>query len=251
MINSESSGEQSSNRPYAPTTNVTSVIQRLRTRNLPERVDAEYLRDAGIPEGTNGRTLFAMKFLGLIDENSFLTDALKAIHTSTDEEYQKILSGLIRESYKEVFNVVNPAEDTQDKIVNVFRRYTPASQRERMVVFFLGMCKEAGIPTLDVQKARSMGTNKPIIKRPLREPVTKQSRRESAGHFEKPSKDLHPAIIGLMGALPPEGVSMSEDKLNQWIAMAKATLRFIYPIEDAIKSENDNGNDESIKENKE
>ena len=54
------------NRPYAPPSNVASVLQRLRSRNLPDRIDAEYLRDAAIPEGTVARTLVALRFLGLV-----------------------------------------------------------------------------------------------------------------------------------------------------------------------------------------
>ena len=128
------------NRPYGPPSNVTAVLHRLRSRNLPDRVDAEYLRDAGVSEGTVGRTLFALRFLDLVADDGQPTQALRSIHTSTDEEYRTILSGLVREAYSDVFNVIDPAEDSQDRILNVFRRYTPASQRNRMVIFFLGMC---------------------------------------------------------------------------------------------------------------
>ena len=50
-------GRDSNNRPYPPPSNVVSVLQRLRSRNLPEQIDAEFLRDANIPEGTINRTL--------------------------------------------------------------------------------------------------------------------------------------------------------------------------------------------------
>src|SRR3990167_4468206 len=40
-----------SNRPYAAPANIISVLQRLRSRKLPEVVDVDYLRDAGIPDG--------------------------------------------------------------------------------------------------------------------------------------------------------------------------------------------------------
>ena len=124
-----------SNRPYPPPSNVIAVIQRLRNKNLPESVNSEYLRDSNIPEGTISRTIFALRFLGLINEKGEPTAALRAIASSTDEEYEKILGGLIRNAYREVFIEVNPSVDSQLRIVNFFRRYTPASQRERMVVF--------------------------------------------------------------------------------------------------------------------
>src|SRR5581483_8199571 len=117
--------EPSNYRPYAPPSNVISILQRIRSRNLNDRIDTEYLRDAGIPDGTVARTLSALRFLGLVGEAGEPTQALRTIHTSTDEEYRATLAGLLREAYAEVFNVIDPAEDTQDRILNVFRRYTP------------------------------------------------------------------------------------------------------------------------------
>ena len=54
---------ESANRPYTPPSNLISVLERVRSRNLPERIDLEYLRDLGIPEGTVHRTFFALRFL--------------------------------------------------------------------------------------------------------------------------------------------------------------------------------------------
>lgn len=211
----ESIRERTDNRPYPPPSNVISVLQRLRTRNLPERIDTEYLRDAAVPEGTITRTLFATRFLGLINEANEPTEQLKSIHTSTAEEYQKILSGLIRESYKDIFNVVDPSKDSQDRILNIFRRYKPASQRNRMVIFFLGMCREAGISTLDLPKARSMSEN--------------SASRRGRGSTPIKESDINPALDGLIRSLPKPGKCLSPERRKQWLDMADATLRFIYP----------------------
>jgi len=218
--------ETETNRPYTPPSNVISVLQRIRSRNLPEGIDLEYLRDAGIPEGTVHRTFFALRFLKLIGEKGELTDALKAIATSTDEEYRAILSGLVREAYAEVFNSIDPAEDSQERILNVFRRYTPASQRNRMVIFFLGMCREAGIPTLDVPKQRGMGEPKVATPRSRRAP-----REESK--VRRGDVKVAPALDGLIRSLPPAGTPLSKERRQQWLDMAKATLAFIYPEESA------------------
>ena len=211
----ESIKEKFDNRPYPPPSNVISVLQRLRTRNLPERIDTEYMRDAAVPEGTIARTLFAIRYLGLINESNEPSEPLKSIHTSTAEEYQKILSGLIRESYKDIFNVVDPSKDSQDRILNIFRRYKPASQRNRMVIFFLGMCREAGIPTLDIPKARPM----------LENSASKRGR----GSAPVKESDTNPALDGLIRSLPKPGKCLSPIRRKQWLDMAEATLRFIYP----------------------
>ena len=219
------------NRPYPPPSNVISVLQRVRSRNLPDRIDTEYLRDAAIPQGTVHRTLFALRFLRLVEESGELTNALKAVATSTDEEYKTILSGLIREAYGEVFKVIDPAEDSQEQILNVFRRYTPASQRMRMVVFFLGVCREAGIPTRDVPRQRAMGASKGIAKTPSPSPLVKTGRVSLRGTGTLRVADTPPALEGLIRSLPPAGTPLSAHRRRQWVELAKATLAFIYPEE--------------------
>ena len=222
--------ESNTKRPYPPPANMTSILHRLRSRNLPERIDTEYLRDASIPEGTIARTLFAMRFLGLIYEEGEPSQPLKSIAVSTDEEYQTILSGLIREAYQEVFSVVDPGQDTQSQILNVFRRYIPGSQRNRMVIFFLGMCREAGVPTLDVPKARGMSIGQ-SPKTGMRTTVkpTKATPRKEKGMEETVRVAISPALEGLVRSLPTPGVPLSIERRKQWLEISEATLKFVYP----------------------
>lgn len=217
--------EPATNRPYAPPSNVTALLHRLRSRNLPERIDADVMLDAGISEGTIGRALFAMRFIGLIGEAGEPTEALRTINASTDEEYQATLAGLIRDAYVEVFNAVDPAEETQDRILNIFRRYTPASQRSRQVMFFLGMCREAGIPVLDAPRQRHMAGATPA-----RQAAQLRTRRQADSTQRKSSiKGMNPALQGLIDSLPPEGTALSAERRDQWLKMAEAALSFVYP----------------------
>lgn len=223
------SDQATTNRPYGPPSNVTAVLQRLRARNLPEQIDLEYLRDSGVSEGTLTRTLFAMRFLGLVADTGQPTQALRSIHTSTDEEYRAILSGLVREAYSDVFDVIDPAEDTQERIQNFFRRFTPASQRARMVIFFLGMCREAGIPTLDVPRQRAMA-DRTLRARPTRQAIPHAPGKGRAGaSIDRPGSQLAPALEMLVQSLPPPGSALSEQRREQWLKMAEATLEFMYP----------------------
>jgi hypothetical protein len=224
------------NRPYPPPSNVMTVLKRLRSRNLSERVDSEYLRDAGVPDGTNARTLFALRFLGLLDGDS-PSPALRSIATSTDEEYQTTLAGLIRDAYREVFETIDPAQDTQDRIFNFFRRYTPASQRERMVVFFLSMCREAGIATLEAPRQRS-GSASPKPKAANAATTRTAGRLGSSrnaaqtprsGDRGEEQRNIPPALDLLVRSLPPAGSAFPASRRKQWLSMASATLAFVYP----------------------
>lgn len=216
-------------RPYTPPSNVTGVLQRLRSRNLPDRVDAEYLRDAGVPEGTITRTLFALEFLGLVEEGE-PTQALRSIAISTDEEYQAILSGLVRQAYEDVFKVIDPAQDSQDRIVNFFRRYTPASQRDRMVIFFLGMCREAGIPTLDAPRQRSSAAQPKLRtakgeprspRRALPAPKTERGAKRQEPEFERPANDGARGQT-LFGIMESDIALLEEQEFNEvWAALGR------------------------------
>lgn len=220
--------EEPSNRPYGPPSNVISLLGRLRSRNLPDKIDLEYLRDAAISEGTVSRTLFALRFLMLINSEGRPTDALKAIHTSTDEEYRAILADTVRLAYADVFEVIDPAKDPPSQILNIFRKYTPASQRGRMVIFFLGMCREAGIATTEnsAQRAaagrrRVSGAEAGVRARPA---TTRAPRRPPARE-----STLSPALEALVMSLPATGSPLLRDQREKWIHLARAALDFLYP----------------------
>ncbi|MDP9313225.1 MAG: DUF5343 domain-containing protein [Chloroflexota bacterium] len=244
----------STNRPYAPSSNVIAVLQRLRSRKLPERIDGEYLRSAGVSEGTVGRTLFALSFLHLIEESGAPTAALRQIATSTDEEYQAILAGIIRDVYRDVFEVLDPREDSQDRILNFFRRYTPASQRQRMVIFFLGLCREAGIATMDVPRNRpssagssskgngAKGTSAKVSAAKSSKPIGRAPSRAvgSPASVEERTRggmNIPPALELLVRSLPAEGKPFPAARREQWLQMASATLAFVYPEDDEGEDE--------------
>jgi hypothetical protein len=233
------------NRPYPPPSNVITILQRIRSRNLPDRVGSEYLRDARIPEGTITRTLFGLRFLGLIGQTDEPTPDLRSVATSTDEEYRSTLERLVRQGYSEVFASVDPAQDAPDRIVNFFRRYTPASQRGRMVTFFLGMCREAGIPTLEVsreaspRRAGAVPSGRSATVRGESQPRRSRARQTAQGssHGVERTRQrdgtLSPALDMLLRSLPPAGAGLSTTQREHWIEMARATLAFLYPSQES------------------
>lgn len=222
------------NRPYPPASNVIAVLQRVRTRNLPDRIDAEYLRDAGISESLVQRVLAGLRFLGFV-QGEVPSAELDSISTSTDEEYQHILQEQLRRAYADVFAVVDPAKDSQDRILNVFRRYTPASQRGRMVTFFLGMCREAGLEVSDSPRPRSMSESPRTSKAPQARQgsVNKPAGVRGAGSERKDSTEpphhLPRALDILIHTLPPEGSTMDALQRERWLALASAALDMVYP----------------------
>lgn len=145
-------------RPYAPAANVLGLLDRIRRRNLPDAVDADFMRIAAIPEASMTRVAATLRFLGLTDEAARPTDRLRAMARADDDEFREMLAAVLREAYAPDFARVDPAEDTQARIVSAFQRYQPRSQTERMVMLFLGLVRAAGMAVLEAPRERQMRT---------------------------------------------------------------------------------------------
>lgn len=143
-------------RPYAAAANVIAVLRRVRARNLPDRIDNDFLRVAGVPENVFGRVTNALRFLGLIEPDDRPTDLLRSISAAPEQEYRDLLAGALHEAYREDFARINPTDDAQAQIVDSFTPYQPRSQTSRMVMLFLGLCREAGIPVAEAPRERAM-----------------------------------------------------------------------------------------------
>ena len=143
-------------RPYAPPSNVIAVLKRARIRNLPERITNDFLNLAGVPSGMESRAAFALTFLGLMEDDGRPTAALRSIAAAGEAEYREQLAQVIRSAYSADFDRVDPSADDHATIMDAFARYQPRSQTNRMVMTFLGLCREAGIEVLDAPRVREV-----------------------------------------------------------------------------------------------
>lgn len=141
-------------RPYASPANVIVVLERARTRNLPEVINNDFLRISGIPEAVFGRVSNALRFLNLIHEDGRPTPRFSELAAAPEAEYREKLARIVREAYRTELAAIDPTQDTQARIADAFRRYEPRSQTKRMVTLFLGLCREARIPVLDAPRER-------------------------------------------------------------------------------------------------
>ena len=143
-------------RPYAPPANVLAFLQRLRRMNMPSTISRDLLKSIGISENIIPRVFATLRFLDLVTLTSEPSDVLRGLAGSTEDEYRQLLEKTVRWAYAEDFERINPGVDTQERVMNAFQRYMPRSQHNRQVMLFLGLCREAWIPTLDVPRRRGM-----------------------------------------------------------------------------------------------
>ena len=221
-------------RPYAPPANVVKLLQRLRSVNIPEVIDSDYLAALGFSRAIASRVLGAMRFLGLIKESGEPEEALRSLARSTDEEYKQLLEGIVEEAYRDVFQVAHPSQHRHDEIVNAFRRFEPASQHERMAILFLGLCREAGMSIIDaprqreVQKARERTTRQP------RDKGARQGRQTQLGDAPACAS---PILWGYFQRLPKPRSVFPQDQQDAWLAAVKSAFGLEYRIEETGSNE--------------
>ncbi|MGC2190896.1 MAG: DUF5343 domain-containing protein [Candidatus Dormiibacterota bacterium] len=237
--------EDQSKRPYAAAANVLAVLNRARTRNLPDTINGEFYRLCGIGEAVHGRVAQALTFLGLIDGNGAPQNTLRAMTEAPEAEFKDLLATAIREAYAAEFDRVDPAQDSQATVADAFRRYAPKSQIDRMVMLFLGLCREAGIPVKDVPRDRKM-TSTPATRKAAPGQRTEARKASST----PPAPPVQESVGGLYGFSEADLGALSEQDFQQlWTALGKAArakaLRLSSPPPDVASHDDSVGEEES------
>lgn len=190
--------------PYAPVSHVLRSIEHYREKG--GTLTRELLMKLGSEGAYANRTLRALRLLGLIVDEGTPTDAFKGLQRANDDEYPARLEQVIRTAYAEVFQIVDPAVDSEQAVDAAFRFYEPAAQREKMVVLFMGLCDAASIIPPEkaprkrgrVQKA-GLGTSKVRV-RQVKHVRDEPPPPPTPPRGSEPSRD--PAIVGVLARLP-------------------------------------------------
>jgi hypothetical protein len=206
--------------PYAPVKAVLAVINRFRERGLPDPLTVTALEQVGIAPSMSSRTHQALRFLGLVDEGGNRLEAFERLRRAASDEYQAQLGHTVREAYTPIFTIVDPASDDDVALVDAFRRYEPAAQREKMVALFRGLCEAAGIisasrprgvrPSASAAKARRAPTSKAQVKEPTTGPATSHMREGDE------AVDLR-LVSAIIQQLPRDG-RWPRERRERWIA---------------------------------
>ncbi len=131
--------------PYAFTGNVLDILRRLREASLPNVIDATVVVRIGVSEGNAHRTVAALKFLDLIDDEGKQTEPMQNLAKASTEEYPSVLGNIIHNAYSEIFQIVNPETTSEVQVMDTFRGREPKSQWKQMGNLFIGLCQEAGL----------------------------------------------------------------------------------------------------------
>lgn len=226
--------------PYAATSNIMEVITRRRERGLANPLNYKALETISIPSGNISRTLQALKFLGLINDDGSKTDQFDRLAHAGEGEYRELLAEIVRNAYDKVFMIVDPAQDGHIAIADAFRQFKPEAQRDRMVTCFLGMCEKAGIIERR-GRARSnedsQGQRAKIQQRRLRTPAQQPTR--PSVHEQQPHQGRqvgnedteYRLIFAVIQQLPVQREWTSERR-RRWLAAVEAAVDLMVEIVD-------------------
>lgn len=225
--------------PYAPAKAVLGVIQRFRSRGLPDPITSGVLEQVGVPTSMTARTMQAFRFLGLIDEGGNRLASLDNLQRATTEEYPVQLAEIVRAAYLPVFSLVNPAMDSDTAIADAFRPYEPRAQRDKMIALFRGLCVEAGITAA---RPRSSGG---APKRQVGGALSMRSRASTPRRVERTlTDDVSPrldtdgamdtrVLTALIQQLPKER-RWTTSRRARWFVTFESAVDFLVEIDDNV-----------------
>jgi Family of unknown function (DUF5343) len=151
--------------PYAPPGTVIHVLRFFRTREVPERLSDKTLGQIGVKDSVRLMIRRSLEFLGLLAKDGTTTERFRGLRFASDDDYPHVLRDVLTAAYAGIFEVADPATATRLQLGNAFRPYSPASQHDRMITLFLGLCREAGVnvpePPKQIAPTAKQGVRRP------------------------------------------------------------------------------------------
>jgi hypothetical protein len=216
--------------PYASPENVERVLDRVQKSGLKGKIDTDFLTQLGINDTMIPRTLRALEFLGLIENDGTATATLNQFIVSDEEGGKAVLREALQTAYAMIFRAANPESDDRPKIFNAFRMMKPQGQWDRMTTLFLGMCRYAGIQVKEPPPNRAAKGEK----RERKPQTSRKDGKTGTAHTPPPLalppppiRTLDPALVGIIGKVADLETA---DDLDAWIAMFRAAFMFVKKI---------------------
>ena len=238
--------------PYAPYGNVLTVIRHMRDRGLKEPVTQQMIVTIGVAEGNASRTLQALRFLSLLDEEGYHTQNFKVLGNAPNDEYPGVLAQILKDAYKNVFMALDPATANDDQFISAFRYYQPKPQRQRMIMLFKGLCREAelmpgGRPEA-VKRSRTLSSHKTSASSNGAKKVQPKSdypslteddyqistipTRQPASNISAASTQEHVILNGLLNQLPFAQGKWTQPRREKWLQAMTAAVDLLFEIVD-------------------
>jgi len=207
--------------PYGPARGMLQALNLLR-RTTPSRIDSDFLRINKIAPGNEYKVVGALRFLGLIDEDSKPTEGSRLLKTK-GTTYTQALQEIVRRAYSGVFHGLRGNGVTREGIYNYFvtEGGMGAEMASKATRFLIKLCRLAEIELApEAARPSSRGKRKAreqVYRRPQAEPMPRD--------HESPTPDqIALAPFPVVLALTPETAAMSQEQLTELFRKMRVAL---------------------------
>jgi Family of unknown function (DUF5343) len=224
--------------PYVSYTSFYNLINELKKSGIPSHVDRSILnRMSGSAQAAMLATLKSLKLTTLEGEP---TENFRSLINASEENFSKILHGIVKSTYDFLFsNSIDLETTTTKKVEEKFREIgASGSTLSRCIAFFLAAAKVANIPVSRYVKPpkieRSLKTKDKVYSEKSQNQENEyHTISEEENLFE--SSDMVKITIPLRDTL--DGLilfpkNMDEKQIRQAVKMADFILKNYYEIKD-------------------
>jgi hypothetical protein len=112
---------------------------------IPTRIDRTVL--SSMSGASQSQLMAALRYLGLVSQHAVTGDKLAALVNSEGPEYQRVLSGILKDGYPFLFSDFDLQRATTGQMEEAFRKAGASGETIRKcVAFFLAASKSASMP---------------------------------------------------------------------------------------------------------
>ena len=189
-----------------------------------------------------------------MDDGGYPTERFDQLKRASNGEYKSIFADIVREAYGAVFSIVDPAQESMERIQGAFRRYDPVSELNRMVNLFLGLCSEAGIVSEEKRPKAAAPRPSRSAAPARRSQERKHEERKTNGKSEEraPTVDEAPRrdsgvqdipadyrlIVELLHRLPKNQQWMPRQR-ELWLGAMQANINLVVKVVDETEQKTD------------
>ena len=216
--------------PYAPTSAITDIINRYRSKGLPSPISKDVLGRIGVAESLIPRVLQALETLDLIDSDGKPTQTFESIRKATEPEYKQRLTDWLNTAYADALHYVDPTSGDEVKVRDAFRGYVPTGQQARMVSLFMGLYAFAGVgPEKSTQPRQPRSPQIRRATNPSPRSAARAAIERKAAALTINSNGIPQPLLGLLSRLPSERGWTQADR-DKFISTFGTVLDFCFPI---------------------
>jgi len=115
----------------------------------PEYISKETFETLGIASSKETNAIYALEFLGIIDEKGLPTVEFSNLR----ENFSDTLNRLVKSKYAKLFNIIPKSLMTQKTLVNFFVQQGHAvDTAEYQAKLFVALCEDAGIDLPNIEE---------------------------------------------------------------------------------------------------